>query len=219
MTAVAGLGCAAGLVLSGCAGRAPAAPSAPLGDSNGYTDTYYAYTSHPTQPNAGAVALRFTWDDGDTSPWTGTTYAYGVPAVDSHQWSVSGIYHVRAQARGAGDRLSPWSDSLEVTILVPGDEPPLTPGSPLGPDSGLTHSVYAFRTSATDDDNDSLQYQFDWGDGDTSAWLGPIPAGDTLSADHAWLSPGTYDISVQAKDAQGFGSTSGWSLPHSFTVH
>jgi hypothetical protein len=204
----------AGVVVSGCGGRPPSAPSRPVGDSNGFTATTYHYSTHPTDPTGPSVALRFTWDDGDTSSWTPTTYAYGVAALDSHQWQISGIFHVRAQARDARDRLSPWSDSIEVTITVPGDEPPATPDPPLGPDSGFVNSVYAFRASTTDDDNDTLEYQFDWGDGDTSAWLGPIPPGDTVTGPHAWSYSGTYNIRVQAKDEQGFGSTSGWSPPH-----
>ncbi len=206
-------------IVTGCNNRPPSAPSAPLGDSNGLTGTYYTYSTHSIDPNAGSVALRFTWDDGDTSSWTTTAYAFGIPAVDSHQWSLSGVFHVRAQARDAGERLSAWSDSLEVTITVPGDEPPLTPGPPLGPDSGLVGSSYQFRSTTTDADNDTLEYRFDWGNGDTSAWLGPVPPGDTVTASHSWSSPGTYNIRVQAMDEQGFGTTSDWSIPHTIIIH
>ncbi len=218
ITGLAGLLLVGALAIPGCMGRAPYAPSAPLGDSNGLTLDTLHYTTYSTDKTSGPVALRFDWDDGDTSPWSADTYAYGVTALDSHQWQMSGVFHVRAQARDTRDRLSTWSDSFEVTITSPGDEPPATPDPPLGPDSGFVDSTYEFRSSTTDADNDTLQYQFSWGDGDTSLWLGFVPAGDTLTASYAWPSPGTYHVQVQAKDAQGFGFTSDWSQPHIIVI-
>ena len=205
-------------VLCGCAGSSPKAPSAPTGNVNVLTGTTQRYATGVTDPDAGPVALRFSWDDGDTGSWSTSTYSFGETAVDSHDWSVSGIFHVRAQTRDAKGRSSPLSDSLEVTVTSSGDEPPLTPDAPLGPDSGVVNASYTFRTSTTDDDNDSLAYRFDWGAGDTSYWLGPVLAGETLSVSHSWSAPGAYGIHVQAKDAQGFGETSHWSQPHTTSI-
>ncbi len=194
------------------------APSAPTGDPNVLTGTVHGYSTYVTDAGAGSVAVRFTWDDGDTSNWSTRTYAFGETAVDSHNWSVSGIFHVRAQVRDAKGRSSPQSDSFEVTVTSAGDEPPRTPDAPVGPDSGVVNVSYTFRTSTTDADNDSLAFQFDWGAGDTSNWLGPVPAGETLSVSHSWSVPGTYGIHVQAKDMDGFGVTSGWSQPHTTVI-
>jgi hypothetical protein len=203
----------------GCAGHAPLTPSVPAGASNGLTSSSMVYTTYSTDRNAGPVSLRFDWDDGSMSNWTPDTFGYGITLEDSHRWQIAGIYHVRSQARDARERLSLWSDSFQVTITSPGDEPPFTPDPPLGPDSGLVDSTYAFRSSTTDDDNDSLQYQFTWGNGDTSLWFAPIPAGETLTVHYGWSAPGAYDVQVRAKDAQGFGATSGWSLPHLTVIH
>ncbi len=182
------------------------------------TGTAHGYSTNVTDPNAGPVNVRFTWDDGNTSNWTTTTYSFGETAVDSHNWSSSGIFHVRAQARDAKGRTSPQSDSFEVTVSSPGDEPPLTPDAPLGPDSGVANVSYTFRTSTTDADNDSLAFRFDWGAGDTSAWLGPVMTGETLSVAHSWSATGTYGIRVQAQDVNGFGMTSGWSRSHTTVI-
>jgi hypothetical protein len=189
-----------------------------VGDSNVLTGTTHGYSTNMTDPDAGPVVVRFTWDDGDTSNWTTKTYTFGETAVNSHNWSVSGIFHVRAQARDAKGRQSPLSDSLEVTVTDAGDDPPLTPEAPLGPDSGVVNASYTFRTSTTDADNDSLAFQFDWGAGDTSNWLGPLLADETLSVSHSWSAPGTYGIHVQARDINGFGVTSGWSQPHTTVI-
>jgi hypothetical protein len=171
-----------------------------------------------TDQAAGPVNVRFTWDDGDTSNWTRRTYSFGETVVDSHSWSVSGIFHVRAQARDGKGRTSPQSDSFEVTASSPGDDPPLTPDAPLGPDSGMVNASYTFRTSTTDVDSDSLTFQFDWGAGDSSDWLGPVLSGETLSVSHSWSATGSYEVHVQAKDIEGFGVTSGWSQPHTTVI-
>jgi hypothetical protein len=204
--------------LWGCATPPPKAPSAPTGDANVLTGTTHSYTTSVPDPEASAVALRFVWDDGDTSNWTAESYGFGEAVADSHSWSVSGIFHVRTQARDAKGRSSPLSDSFEVTVTSVGDEPPDTPDAPLGPDSGVVNVSYDFRTSTTDVDNDSLAFRFDWGAGDTSGWLGPVLAGETLSVSHSWSAPGTYDIHVQAKDIEGFGAVSGWSPPHTTVI-
>jgi len=201
-------------VVGGCGNPPPNAPRAPVGDSNALTGTIGHYQAYPNDADKGPVGLRFSWDDGDTSDWTAATYRPGSAAVDSHSWDLSGIFHVRAQARDAKERMSPWSDSFEVTVTSGGDEPPVTPAPPLGPDSGLVNVSYLFRASTTDGDNDSLDYRFDWGAGDTSVWLGPVAAGETLSASHTWTAPGQYDVKVQAMDDEGFGVTSDWSQPH-----
>jgi hypothetical protein len=201
-----------------CATPPPKAPSAPTGNSNVLTGASHSYNTSVTDPDAGPVSLRFTWDDGDTSGWTAKTYSLGDTAVVSHSWSLSGIFHVRAQTRDAKARTSPFSDSLAVTVTAAGDEPPDTPNAPLGPDSGVVNVSYTLRTSTTDVDNDSLSFRFDWGAGDTSDWLGPVLAGETLSVSHSWSAPGTYGIHVQAKDIDGFGVTSGWSPPHTTVI-
>ena len=195
----------------------PDTPLVPSGDTVVYTDVAQHYEASAVDPDGDSVALRFDWDYGDTSAWSALVGS-GDTVVAVHTWSPSGIAHVRAQARDKDGLLSGWSDSLPVSVLSPGDEPPLTPDAPLGPDSGLAGPSYTFRTSTTDVDSDSLEYRFDWGAGDTSAWLGPLPAGDTLSATHAWTAPGTYGVRAQARDVAGFGSLSGWSPPHSIII-
>ena len=88
------------------------------------------------------------------------------------------------------------------------NRPPLDPALPSGPTSGQTGASYTYESAATDPDEDSIRYTFDWGDG--SSWTTvPVNSGNTASASHIWLSPGTYEVKVQARDSEG--AASEWS--------
>jgi hypothetical protein len=88
-----------------------------------------------------------------------------------------------------------WSDSW-------GNVAPDTPckvynGSTLG-DPGTT---YSYKTKTNDSNAEQILYQFDWGDGNTSGWLGPYTSNETVEASHSWAEEGGYYITVKAKDA------------------
>ncbi len=107
--------------------------------------------------------------------------------------------------------------------------PPELPTLPVGPSSGLPIKSYTYTTSATDQDpsvslkvsttwlgsatvkadveviigyqpSDQIKYLWDWGDGQTSGWLGPFASGAVATGSHAWSQIGSYSIKVKAKD-------------------
>ena len=98
----------------------------------------------------------------------------------------------------------------------PSDNPPLTPDKPRGPQNGIVGEVYNFTASTTDPDGDDVYYFFDWGDGNTSGWLGPYKSGEEVQANHSWSEKGIYKVKVKAKDI--YGAESGWSDPLTVTV-
>jgi hypothetical protein len=93
--------------------------------------------------------------------------------------------------------------------------PPNVPQTPAGPNEGITGVSYTFSTSTTDLEGDALSYQFDWGDGNMSGWLGPYPSGDTVFAAYSWRDPGVFEVRVKAKDAY---AESQWSTVHPITI-
>lgn len=101
--------------------------------------------------------------------------------------------------------------SLNISNLPPED-----PLKPNGPDEGLTKIEYTFSTSTTDPEEDQIYYLFDWGDGESSGWLGPYNSGDAIQSTHAWIDAGDYEIQVKAKDANDLESD--WSDPHSIHI-
>jgi hypothetical protein len=93
---------------------------------------------------------------------------------------------------------------------------PQTPNRPTGSIEGKPNVEYIYRTSTVDADGDMLYYNFSWGDGTYSGWIGPFESGDEAFTRHAWTTKGTYNITVKAKDIKG--DESDWSEPLSITM-
>ena len=128
-------------------------------------------------------------------------YAY---AVDHDQDDESPQYG--EEPEGTGSYLS-----LKVT-----SDPPAQPTKPIGPTLGIWNVEYTFTSSTTEPDNEEIYYQFNWGDGSTSAWIGPYQSGQTGSGKHIWTVLGTYNVTVKAKDS--WGATSIKSEPLTVTI-
>jgi choloylglycine hydrolase len=91
------------------------------------------------------------------------------------------------------------------------NQPPDKPNTPIGPVSGKIGEKFTYKSQATDPDNDQLNYIFDWGDGTNSGWQGPVNSGDNFEASHRWITQGSYNIKVKARDTKGLESE--WSDP------
>ena len=102
-----------------------------------------------------------------------------------------------------GNKLAWWENDLT--------EQPLKPDRPTGIISGKPGKKYSYSSKTTDPFNLELSYQFDWGDGNVSEWIGPYPSGDECSTTHTWQTSGNYNIKVKAKNSNG--SESVWSDP------
>jgi len=89
--------------------------------------------------------------------------------------------------------------------------PPEIPCKPSGQTNGKPGHQYLYTTNTTDLDENRVFYNFSWGDGNYSNWIGPYNSGETASAKHTW-NEGTYEIKVKAKDTP-LGEESNWSKP------
>jgi len=94
--------------------------------------------------------------------------------------------------------------------------PPEKPAKPTGRASGEPGKTYLYSTTTTDPDGDGILYQWDWGNGNFSEWVGPYASGNSISTQHSWSEKGTYSIRVKAKDIQGHESS--WSDPLDITM-
>jgi hypothetical protein len=99
---------------------------------------------------------------------------------------------------------------LYYSDIIPTNLPPFPPTQPTGQTKGKSGNQYLYQTNTTDLDGDEVFYQWDWGDGNFSDWLGPYASGIMASATHAW-NQGSYEIKVKAKDING--GESDWSEP------
>jgi hypothetical protein len=92
--------------------EAPVKPIGPTSCSTGVAYTWKTKAAHPLHDN---VSIQFYWDTNDTSGWS--------PMIPSnsyyemvHTYSLPGQYKIAAQAKDAAGLLSPWSESLLVTV-------------------------------------------------------------------------------------------------------
>ncbi len=167
----------------------------------GETYTYYAVT---TDPDGEDVSYFFDWGDGTSSGWLGP-YPSGQQTSAQKSWAAAGNYTVRAKARDINMVSSAWSTPIRVTILT--DRPPATP-TITGPAEGAPGNDYLYQLTTTDPDGDQVYYYIDWGDGQTSEWIGPYNSGAIATVTHEWAEEGDYTIQAKAKDT--FGVESGW---------
>ena len=98
------------------------------------------------------------------------------------------------------------SGSIAININIP----PLIPCKPSGQTNGEPGHWYFYTTNTTDLDGDRIFYNFSWGDGNYSEWIGPYNSGEIAGMRHMWAE-GTYEIKVKAMDT--FGKESNWSEP------
>jgi hypothetical protein len=99
----------------------------------------------------------------------------------------------------------------QAVVICPVNNPPNKPVKPSGQASGKINVEYTYTTSTTDPDGDQVYYNWSWGDGTYSGWIGPNASGATVSAKHKWSVKGSYQIKVKAKDTNG--AESPWSDP------
>ena len=72
---------------------------------------------------------------------------------------------------------------------------------------GMCGKEYTYSIIVSDQDDDTLYVQWDWGDGSTCDWLGPFYSGTEVSNSHTWATKGTYTISVTVEDEHGLSVT------------
>jgi len=104
-------------------------------------------------------------------------------------------------------------NNMASIFITPDSEQysPSQPGIPIGPSSGNVSIDYFYTSNTTDPNGDNIFYEFDWGDGNYSDWLGPFPSGTQVNALHNWSRRGTYKIRVRAIDENG--GEGNWSHP------
>jgi hypothetical protein len=177
----------------------PSQPTKPSGESFGIWHQEYSYTSSSTDPEGDQISYLFDWDDGSNSGWLGP-YPSGTTATASHTWTELGTYSVTVKARDVWGATSPISDPLLVTITD--NTPPNTP-TITGPTSIKPFVSYTYTFNGTDDQDQDLLYEIDWGDGNGAAGVGPYQSGEEFTMTHTWKKRGTFVIRTRTTDTAG----------------
>jgi hypothetical protein len=100
--------------------------------------------------------------------------------------------------------------------IVIGNNPPIRPDKPFGPQICKINVKHSFNTKTFDPEGDPIYYLFDWGDGSDSGWIGPIESNQEFYANHSWSSLQEFEIKVKVKDENG--AESNWSDSFKITI-
>lgn len=183
-----------------------------VGDIN-----FEAYTRLSSELNFAGYPSVF-YDGGDT-------VGVGAPEPPGDE------YYYRDRIEACGTRVVPDLDLLismehlsgalyEMHIKVGNgvlaNYGPAIPSAINGPSYTSSDENNSFKVATIDPEAEELQYQFDWGNGVLSAWIGPFNSGDSCSADYIWTQDGSFDVKVRAKDI--WDATSDWSPIHTVEV-
>ena len=182
-------------------------PEKPIidGPTIGTDGVEYEYTLQTTDPDDEDVYYYVEWGDETNSGWIGP-YPSGEEVTFKHTWTLLGDYEIRAKAKDINDVESVWSDVYPMAIVE--NEPPSTPEID-GSSSGKIGTLYTYKFTSTDPDNNDVYYCIDWDDGTPEEIVGPFQSGLEGTAKHRWTSQGTYTIRAKAKDI--FSEESNWA--------
>ncbi len=137
---------------------------------------------------------NYLWDFGDGTKSTEKTIF--------HSYSNEGVYNVVLTV--TDDDNANDTDSLSIIILI-ANYPPTKPII-TGPKTGEINKTYEFTALSYDLDNDTIQYIFNWDDGDevnTSFYKN----GTLININHSWNNYGEYTILIKAYDGKVFSKT------------
>lgn len=162
------------------------------GEPNLTFDVYFG-TMNP--PSLVATNLSQTVYEPPTRLLLNTTYYWQIVEFNSAQESTPG---------------SIWS------FTTAGDSPPFSPVVLDGPVVAGPGISLKFQTVAPDPEGDQIYYQWDWGDGNMSDWLGPYAFGEHTETSYQWAQNGSYNIRVRAMDTSG--KISGWSTNYKLSI-
>ena len=133
--------------------------------------------------------------DPSVSPGT-TTFNVEVTGVEnalcaiSQNYELLGYGYTDVSGNVVIDLFEPFDKDDEVDLVVTAynmipytaiintNSAPEIPQRPDGPAEGKPGSTYQFSTMTTDIDDDNVFYQFSWGDGNFSEWIGPFASGE-----------------------------------------
>jgi PKD repeat protein len=129
------------------------------------------------------------WDFGDETNGTGETTI--------HSYATAGTYTANLTVTDNDGA----TNTSQTTVVISIPNRPPSPPEIDGPTQCFIHTRYSYTAVSTDEDNDTIKYLVDWGDGttDESEFL---PSGIPFSINHTWYAEGNYTVVVTATDGQ-----------------
>jgi hypothetical protein len=169
----------------------PPIADASASETSGFIGVNISFDGSLSYDSDGSIIV-WNWDFGDGETGTGETI--------QHRYYNEDVYMVTLTVvdnQGDDD-----SDTIDVNISKGPNYPPTKPEI-FGPTEGTVNNPYEYNATATDEDNDTLSYIFNWGDGESTK-TEYLPIGETTTQTHSWTEAGRYSITVEATDNQTY---------------
>jgi hypothetical protein len=177
------------------------APRGPYYAAVGESNTWEIYGSAWSDAGHTTFEYQFDFGDGTISPWSSSETA-------DHAYAAPGSYDVRYQARCAIDNeaVSGWSEQAHSIEVTDAPETIETPDRPSAyPSSTVTvgEELQIGTSGSFSSHGHPIEYQFDYGDGNVSAWTAGTPWSSyyQLTLYHTYTSTGTFEVTVKARCA------------------
>ena len=133
--------------------------------------------------------LSYSWDFGDGKTST--------DEITSHSYDSAKTYTVSLTVNDGQGAKSTATKIIEILIPnIPPSKPTIT-----GPSEGAKNTEYRYEIMSFDEDNDTIKYFVEWGDGDEENTLF-LAQGESILFKHTWQKPGKYDIRVYSNDGK-----------------
>ncbi len=150
-----------------------------------------------TDPDSGPAALRYSVV---APPTHGTLSGSGTHRTYTPHTNFNGNDSFTFKVNdGASDSSAAQVSIAVIALPPPNSDPVLDSGPTATPASSEIGEAVAFQASATDADNDTLTYTWDFKDGTSGSGMNPP---------HTFSAAGTYAVTVTVTDGRG-GSTQG----------
>ncbi|MEO0133208.1 MAG: hypothetical protein ABIK72_00395 [candidate division WOR-3 bacterium] len=184
--------------------------------TNAYRYAAVEISLSTTDPNKDDIFYVIDWGDGIVDT-TEESFASGETAVVAHRYTNVGTFQIKATAKDAkGNLQKNWSDPKSLEILP--NEKPTAPIIICEFTSAAKNAWLDFKATATDEDKDSICFQFIWEKGKKSKWSNFVASGETLKEPESYqfTEPKIYNVKAIAKDKKG--GISDTSQPLTITV-
>jgi len=188
--------------------RAPGTPvinTTAGGPADGATGISLAAVLHWTCPDADGDVLAFTVHFGTVAAPPVVSADQAGTSYDPASLDFDTKYYWKIVAKDPDGETS-TSTVWDFTTAAQAVETVSTPDVPTGPDTGSTGENLSFTASgATSSFGFPVEYRFDWGGGDLSAWS------TATTVAHSWAAAGIYEVITQARSTNNNAIESGWS--------
>jgi hypothetical protein len=153
-------------------------------------------------------------DFGDINPFS---LALSDPGEYQNQYQILAVIPGDINQDGIFDfeDINPFVLLLTKQSNPPPEKPPIRQNIPSGLTRIFIGKLYNYTSFSFDLNGDHIFYNFLWGDGTSTGWIGPFESGQQVRATHQWNTNGVYQVQVKAKDTTGLESN--WS--DSLQVH